>query len=591
MGRTLFLLMEAIKTENLTVVLDSCFSGASTRGNAIIRSASSPLNRGGETLVASQEELEYQKQWLAQLNLPFDEFQRRRQAGIAKGVALGSASRNQEALDVPFGDFHAGAFTYLLTRYLWQLPANQTTITVQGNLIRSTRAEASLRGHDQIPVAEVEPKSGNEQKSLYFLDFTAPTAEAVITKLTGDQIEFWRGGVSSQSLASENTVFTLLDPSGKTITDNSGKPLELQQTSRSSGSLFGYGKLLSGQMSVIKPGMLLRERIVGIPANPSLKVGLDSSLGNEMEQARTALDTALLQQSVNRVEVLPVDGQSPVDYILGRLTEDYQRQLATTGEDNLPPLGSFGLFTPVLTPVSSSFGRVGESATAAINRLKPKLKLLLAGKILQGLASPSSDLQITGEIFAASGQGPRIQIASRGAREGGAAIQTIATASQPFPVGEAIQFKVENQEEQELYLSCLAIDAGGNITVLYPANWDVPEEAARIDRLSSLVVPRPEDDVVLRLRGSGLVELLTLISTAPLRNALRALQTIARGRGVMRGFLPVEGDDPLEVVGNLLGDLEELSRGATIEVISRSAERRSLDTNTLAAFSTVIQVE
>jgi hypothetical protein len=437
----------------------------------------------------------------------------------------------------------------------------------------------------------VEPKSGNEQKSLYFLDFTAPTAEAVITKLTGDQIEFWLGGVSSQSLASENTVFTLLDPSGKTITDNSGKPLELQQTSRSSGNLFGYGKLLSGQMSVIKPGMLLRERIVGIPANPSLKVGLDSSLGNEMEQARTALDTALLQQSVNRVEVLPVDGQSPVDYILGRLTEDYQRQLATTGEDNLPPLGSFGLFTPVLTPVSSSFGRVGESATAAINRLKPKLKLLLAGKILQGLASPSSDLQITGEIFAASGQGPRIQIASRGAREGGAAIQTIATASQPFPVGEAIQFKVENQEEQELYLSCLAIDAGGNITVLYPANWDVPEEAARIDRLSSLVVPRPEDDVVLRLRGSGLVELLTLISTAPLRNALRALQTIARGRGVMRGFLPVEGDDPLKVVGNLLADLEELSRGATIEVISRSAERRSLDTNTLAAFSTVIQVE
>jgi hypothetical protein len=591
MGRTLFLLMEAIKTENLTVVLDSCFSGASTRGNAIIRSASSSLNRGGETLVASQEELEYQKQWLAQLNLPFDEFQRRRQAGIAKGVALGSASRNQEALDVPFGDFHAGAFTYLLTRYLWQLPANQTTITVQGNLIRSTRAEASLRGHEQIPVAEVEPKSGNEQKSLYFLDFTAATAEAVITQLTGDQIELWLGGVSSQSLASENTVFTLLDPSGKTITDNSGKPLELQQTSRSSGSLFGYGKLLSGQMSVIKPGMLLRERIVGIPANPTLKVGLDSSLGNEMEQARTALDTALLQQSVNRVEVLPVDGQSPVDYILGRLTEDYQRQLAITGEDNLPPLGSFGLFTPVLTPVSSSFGRVGESATAAINRLKPKLKLLLAGKILQGLAAPSSDLQITGEIFAASGQGPRIQIASRGAREGGAAIQTIATASQPFPVGEAIQFKVENQEEQELYLSCLAIDAGGNITVLYPANWDVPEEAARIDRLSSLVVPRPEDDVVLRLRGSGLVELLTLISTAPLRNALRALQTIARGRGVMRGFLPVEGDDPLEVVGNLLADLEELSRGATIEVISRSAERRSLDTNTLAAFSTVIQVE
>lgn len=594
MGRTLFLLMEAIKTENLTVVLDSCFSGAGTRGNAVVRSASSRLSRTGGTLVASSEELDYQKQLLTQLNLPLDKFQQRRQAGIAKGVALGSASRNQEALDVPFGDWHAGAFTYLLTRYLWQLPANQTMVTVQANLIRSTKAEASLRGYTQVPVVEVKPASGNEQKRFYFSDFTAPTAEAVITSVTGNQIEFWLGGVSSENLASANTVFTLLDQSGKTILDSSGKPIALQQTSRSSGNLFGYGKLPPGQSGVVKPGMLLRERIVGIPANPTLRVGLDSSLGNEMEQARTGLQTALAnQQYTSRIEVLPVDGRSPVEYILGRMTEDYQRQLATTEKDNLPPLGSLGVFTSVLSPVKGSFGRAGESATAAINRLKPRLKLLLAGKILQGLAAPSSDLQITGEIFAASGQGPKIRIASRGARERGVPIQTIATASQSFPAGEAIQFKVENQEDRELYLSCLAIDAGGNITVLYPANWDAPEEAARIERSSSLVVPRTEDDVVLRLRGSGLVELLTLVSTAPLRNALRALQTIAKGRGVKRGFLPVEGDDPLEVLGNLLGDVEKLSRDATIVPTSRSAERRgrSLDTNTLAAFSTVIQVE
>jgi hypothetical protein len=465
---------------------------------------------------------------------------------------------------------------------------------MRANLIRSTKAEASLRGYEQIPVVEAKPQSNNEQQPFYFLNFTAPTAEAVITKVTGDQIEFWLGGVSSQNLASKNTVFTLLDPSGKTLTDKSGQPLALQQTSRSDGSLFGYGKLLSGQMSAVKPGMFLRERIVGIPANPTLKVGLDSSLGDEMEQARTALETALVQQSVNRIEVLPLDGRSPVDYILDRLTEDYQRRLATTGEDNLPPIGSLGIFTRLMEPVTSSFGRVGEPVTVAINRLKPRLKLLLAGKILQGLAAPSSDLQITGEIFTSSGQGPRIQIASRGAQERGTGIPTLAVASQPFPAGEAIQLKIENQENQELYLSCLAIDAAGNITVLYPANWDVPEEAARIDRSSSLVVPRPEDEVVLELRGSGLVELLTLISTAPLRNALKALQTIARGRGMTRGFLPIENDDPLEVLGNLLRDVEELSRGdrtyATIVPTRRSADRRSLNTNTLAAFSTVIEV-
>jgi hypothetical protein len=74
------------------------------------------------------------------------------------------------------------------------------------------------------------------------------------------------------------------------------------------------------------------------------------------------------------------------------------------------------------------------------------------------------------------------------------------------------------------------------------------------------------------------------------------MQTIARGRGVTRGLLPVEGDDPLEVVGNLLGDVEQLSRGSRNEPgiagvdITRSVNRRSLDTNTLAAFSTVIEV-
>ena len=37
MGRSLFLLMSALKTNNVTVVLDSCFSGGGTRGNYQVR--------------------------------------------------------------------------------------------------------------------------------------------------------------------------------------------------------------------------------------------------------------------------------------------------------------------------------------------------------------------------------------------------------------------------------------------------------------------------------------------------------------------------------------------------------------------------
>lgn len=38
MGHTLFLLMYALPTENVTVVLDCCYSGGSKRGNFAVRS-------------------------------------------------------------------------------------------------------------------------------------------------------------------------------------------------------------------------------------------------------------------------------------------------------------------------------------------------------------------------------------------------------------------------------------------------------------------------------------------------------------------------------------------------------------------------
>ncbi|HIK50311.1 MAG TPA: caspase family protein, partial [Oscillatoriales cyanobacterium M59_W2019_021] len=110
MGHTLFLLMSAIQSEQLTVVLDSCHSGGGTRGNLRVRSPEGiDLVRGnGIDLLASPEEFEYQRQWLSRLNLSPEEFIRRRREGIAKGVVIASAQRDQLAADAPFSDFYAG---------------------------------------------------------------------------------------------------------------------------------------------------------------------------------------------------------------------------------------------------------------------------------------------------------------------------------------------------------------------------------------------------------------------------------------------------------------------------------------------------
>ena len=195
MGRSLFLLMARLQTEHQTVVLDSCFSGAGTRGTGRVRAANSRLSRAGVTLVASEEELEQQRRWMTDLGLDEEAFRQRRALGIAKGVALGSASCNQLALEFPYDQGKsAGTFTYLLTSYLWQLPTTEMVATLQANLIRATKAATVLhKRHLQVPIFEYKPQSHHAQQPLYFLEMTRPFADGVIITVMGEQIEFWLG--------------------------------------------------------------------------------------------------------------------------------------------------------------------------------------------------------------------------------------------------------------------------------------------------------------------------------------------------------------------------------------------------------------
>ncbi len=55
MGQTLFLLMSRLPTDKLTLILDSCHSGAGPRGTVVVRSAR--LSRSGEQLLPSETEL------------------------------------------------------------------------------------------------------------------------------------------------------------------------------------------------------------------------------------------------------------------------------------------------------------------------------------------------------------------------------------------------------------------------------------------------------------------------------------------------------------------------------------------------------
>jgi hypothetical protein len=565
MGRTLFLLMSALKTNNVTVVLDSCHSGGGTRGNVVVRSLSGRSGFGNFT--PSPAELDYQERWRSKLGWSAEKLKQLRQQGIAKGVAIGSAQANQLATDAPFNDFHAGAFTYLLTRYLWQEPLSQPLERVFVNLARSTHDVADISGVIQDPLYAVQPGADHQTQPPYLLTPPRLAAEAVVREVQGQQVDFWLGGVSPQNLTTTG-VFSLIDHQGQVVG-------EVEQTDRL--GLLGRGQVRQGQP---QPGMLLRERVRGVPANLSLRLGLDVSLGTEIDALGSALQGEL------RVEVVPANQQAPVDCLLGRMTEVALEQARQRGVTDIGELGSLGLLTSALIPVPGTFGEVNEPSEQAIARLRPRLKALLAGRILGAITnSNTSGLKVAAEIKAVGDRGGGGRIGSRGLQEAGLLVPTEVSA-QTFQVGTEIQIKVQNQEDRNLYIGVLVIGSNGDLVVLHPVNWDSPETAALVGAGKSLTAPQGEFQFIVQ-GPSGFFELLILASTTPIRNALRGLQRIARGRGLRSGDpLGLEANEPVAVLDDLLGDLDQATRAS----VALKQGSRGVDPNQLAALSTIVEV-
>ncbi|MBD2577293.1 caspase family protein [Oscillatoria sp. FACHB-1406] len=171
LGHTLFLLMAAIQTENLTAVLDSCHSGASTRGVRV------RAREGGEKIEISPQEKAYQEQWLKRLGWSREEFVNRYRQGIAKGVVLAATQPSQLALDEQLNGFVAGAFTYRLTQHLWQQDSTpeRAIAEIQSQIPKSYR---------QQPKLEVETGSDYGKKPFYFVEDARKGGQALVIEQT-----------------------------------------------------------------------------------------------------------------------------------------------------------------------------------------------------------------------------------------------------------------------------------------------------------------------------------------------------------------------------------------------------------------------
>ncbi|MBE9129320.1 MULTISPECIES: caspase family protein [unclassified Coleofasciculus] len=230
MGHTLFLLMSALPTENFTAILDSCFSGAATRKFRV------RARDGGSNIQISPLEKDYQEKWLSRLGWSREEFVRRYQEGVAKGVVIASTNLDQFAADARLNGFYAGAFTYLLTQYLWR--QDSTPERTIASVIPQIPQE-----FNQTPRFEVKVGSGYERQPLYFINTPSPVADVVVTEVKGNRAKVWLGGVDLGTV-DRGTVFGVMEGSGRV-------------TLRSRDGLMGEGIVEGG----VKEGMLLRERI------------------------------------------------------------------------------------------------------------------------------------------------------------------------------------------------------------------------------------------------------------------------------------------------------------------------------------------
>jgi Caspase domain/Domain of unknown function (DUF4384) len=550
MGHTLFLLMYALKTENVTVVLDSCYSGAAKRGNLLVRSRD-----GGSNFLPSPAEYEEQRKLLAKTNLSPQQFITKRKQNVAKGIVITAARRDQEALEARISDFSAGAFTYTLTQHLWQQIGNEPFSKTFFNVRQSTQEIIWNQGGGGRQIPEIEQNlQGNSNASIYHSTPKEVPAEAVVTNINGDEVNLWLGGIPSQSLEgfNEKAVFTVVDANG----EGQG---QVQISSRQ--GLTAKGRLIGTARTQLQKGTLLQERIRTIPKDLTLNIGLDDTSldSNTTTQAKQAL------QGIKRIKVISLGG-SQVHYIFGRMTQAKYQELQQKRIPNLPAIGSFGLFSPTLDGViSSSFGDAQEAVTNAVERLKPKLKSFLAARIVKDILgnTNTSKISITGSLVVAGNKKLLAEtLTTRSVKQSTGAGNspkptkpvTFSDSGVPkLPVGMGIAFQIQNNESVPLYISILSIDSTGKMNVLFP--YDRSEGTTLVQAGKKLLIPQPPEpgdepttfDISEPL---GFGEAVIIASNAPLRDFINVIKTLANTRGIgnQRSPIPdITGDEFLDL--------------------------------------------
>ncbi|MDV3348864.1 caspase family protein [Leptothoe sp. LEGE 181152] len=569
MGRTLFLLTSALSTDQVSVVLDSCYAGGGTRGNVRVRSGFD-----GNSYQASAAELAYQSQWLRTLGVDVPTLQNRRTIGVAKGVVIAAAQKDEEAVDVGFDGFYAGAFTYLLTQYLWQ-----QTDSSQGTVVRITRDMKDLSG--QVPF--LDAPSEQAQSDIYFVPEKnqIPPAEAVVTQVDGDQATVWLGGIDHESITTfgRGAKFT---PAGF---ESLG---EVELLSRQ--GMRGVIQL----PSAVPAGTLLQEFSRVVSPELQLRIGIDPSLG---------LYTSRIQQqlgAIPRVLGVPHQGgnvpyEKDVHYILSRMTADYRQRFIDDAvpDDAVPGIDRIGLLSQSIDEwIPGSFSQDAEEfATDAIARLTPKLQSLLAARLIKSLLKANSARLNVDASMVTELAGEQFQLVASAFTVRGESGETDGTHKILLDQQD-FRFQVVNHEPEPLYISIVVFVTDGRMFVILPR----PQRGrgqqileSRIEGNGAKLYAPSLSETPLYGQERGRAEVLIIASRQPFVEGLAQLQELATLQASGERSENESAELSLGAVNTLLGEISS-SRSGTLDNSPATDELPQIQTADIAAFSISFEV-
>ncbi len=453
------------------------------------------------------------------------------------GDVLMAARDGQPVIERQWPDFGAGLFTYGLTRYLWTAPL-------------PAKLSATMRGAQEsiLPLVPNQTPYWTTQTAdehAVYGDADAASLDAVVTAVEGRSATLWLGGLPAAVVQySERLGFAPQPDDG-----------DASIVMRSQSGLSGRLKLTDGAAWSV--GQPLYEVMRVLPRDIALVVALDADLQRiERVDATSALAALSFVEST--------DDAQPADCMLGKFQSD------PGADDDLEPKTvpavkqGYGLFTPTHNLVVGTLAKQDEAVKMAVGRLTPKLKTMLAMKLLRlSENQASSHLAVRLNLLLA-GETEKLVLQQETRRASGKASKSrladaVSRQNRPveFSKGTKVRYQALNFGAAPVYTVLLGFDARDRMLAFFPPSDGQPysmeslQTALTLEPGTATNLPAGQNTWVVD-DPEGRVETYLVCSSSPLTHCWQELLSVANAVSNQRVTLE---NNSLPLIQALLHDL------------------------------------